>query len=442
MNKALFRITYFVLFFIIILSCQKNNDSSHTLLEQAQDLADSDPDRALELLDSIHSQEMDRDTYMQYIVTRIQAKYRNHQSIAEDTLIFEASKYFDSHEKYDQSALAHFYSGGVYYQKNMQGKALKSYMLAEYYARLSKDSVLMLRSEYNIGYQYYKQDIMDSALFHYKRALDYCYRMKNTDELKMQTIYSMGSAFYQNYDLDSAYCYYDKGLQLAEKVKDEKYQGIFINHLGVVDRVKGNYQEAILKLHLSLAQTNTSTDSLRIYLNLSKLHISTEQLDSAHFYTELLKNRLHDITDDRILQDTYSSLCEYNRQIGNYIDALRYADLEAKINKNIRAESQLLQLLGADKEFALEQKEKETESFYTQIYFWLTILIIIFISSLILLGLLFKLSQKHKKEINLQAKKYQNIKDQLKLMAVEYNEIEAEIASILIEDSGDNDDLR
>lgn len=72
----------------------------------------------------------------------------------------------------------------------------------------------------------------------------------------------------------------------------------------------------------------------------------------------------------------------------------------------------------------------------------MTILIIIFISSLILLGLLFKLSQKHKKEINLQAKKYQNIKDQLKLMAVEYNEIEAEIASILIEDSGDNDDLR
>ena len=280
MNNLFFKISYLLLCSVVLLSCKENN-SSATLLVQAQKMADNNPSEALSLLDSVNVEDLNKDDYMQYIVTRVQAKFKNSQSIANDTLIFEARDYFDTKENPAQSALAHFYSGNVYYQRNIKGKALKNYIEADAYANVSKDTILKARSQNNIGHLYYEQDVMDSAIFHYRLALD-CYdKVKNADQLKMQTIYSMGSAFYTNYDLDSAYYFYDKGLRLANELGDQKYQGIFTNHLGVVDRVKGNNEDAQIKLHSSLGQTTSCVDSLRIYLNLSKLYNTTQQVDSA-----------------------------------------------------------------------------------------------------------------------------------------------------------------
>lgn len=433
MNNLFFKISYLLLCSVVLLSCKENN-SSATLLVQAQKVADNNPSEALSLLDSINVEELNKDDYMQYIVTRVQAKFKNSQSIANDTLIFEARDYFDTKENPAQSALAHFYSGNVYYQKNIKGKALKSYIEADAYANLSKDTILKARSQNNIGHLYYEQDVMDSAIFHYRLALD-CYdKVKNADQLKMQTIYSMGSAFYTNYDLDSAYYFYDKGLRLANELGDKKYQGIFTNHLGVVDRVKGNNEDAQIKLHSSLGQTTSCVDSLRIYLNLSKLYNTTQQVDSARFYTELLKNRLSEITDKRILKSTYGSLLDHNKQLGNYIDALRYAELELEVGEDIKAESQLLELLDADKKYALEQKDKQIDYFHSQVIFWLIISGVVFISLLMLSICLLKLTKSHKKEIKLKADKYRNIRDQLISMGAEYKDIEAEIASMLDEE--------
>lgn len=430
MKNILFRITCFFLLPILLFSCQENN-SSPELLIKAQKLAENNPVEALALLDSIPTENMDENSYMQYIIARVQAKYKNNQSIAEDTLIFKARDFFDIKGNSVQSALANFYSGGVYYQNKRIGESLKSYMKADYYANLSKDTILSARSLNNIGHLYYEQDVMDSAIFHYRLALD-CYdRVKGADSLKMQTIHSIGTAFYSNYDLDSSNFYLNKGLDLAKITNNQKYQIVFTKNLGIIDRVRGNYKEGIGRLHSSLSQTTSSIDSLRIYFNLAKLYNDTEEFDSAHFYTDLLKNRLPEITDRAVLKGTYSSLLEYNKQIGNYIDALRYAELELKLAETIKAESQLKELFGADKEYTLEQKDKQNNQFKTQVCFWLIIGGVILASLLILCMCLFKLSKKHKKEIALQTKKYRNIKDQLITMGAEYKDIEAEIASIL-----------
>lgn len=438
MNNVFFKITCFVLLSVILCSCQDNNPSV-ALLVQAQKLANNNPTEALILLDSIQTDNLDEDKYMQYIIARVQAKYKNNKSIVEDTLIFDARDYFETKENFAQSALAHFYSGGVYSQKNMMGKALKSYMEAASYAQLSKDTILMARSQYNIGYQYYKQDVMDSAISHYKKALDIFDKVRDVDTLKMQAIHSMGSALFSNYDLDSSYYYINKGLNLAKSTNNQKYQSIFTKNLGIIDRVRGDYTEAKTKLYFSLTQTTSSLDSLRIYLNLAKLYNTTEQLDSAHYYTDLLKNRLSEITDKEVILGTYSSLSEYNKLLGNYIDALRYADLESKMKENIKGESQLLELLSADKEYVLGLKNKEAHHFRVQVLFWSMIGGIVFIALLILSLSLSRISKRDKKEIELQAQKYRNIKEQLISMGAEYKDIEAEIASMLNdEDEEDN----
>lgn len=360
MKNSIFKIICCILLCSAVTYSCKETPPDVKLLVQAQKIADNNPIEALILLDSISNPEaMGQDYYMQYIVTRVQAKFKNSESIADDILIFKAKKYFDTKTDPYNSALAHFYSGNVYYQNNQVDKALVNYMEADHYAGLSKNIVLMARSQNNIGHLYYEQDVQDSAIFHYRLALNYYNKVQDADLLKMQTTYSMGAALYSNYDLDSAYHYFDKGLSLAKSTNNQKYLGIFTNCISVVDRMRGNYTEAVTKLHTALTQATVSVDSSRIYLNLAKLYNITEQHDSAHYYTNLLKNRLANITDKEIIEETYASLSEHNKQIGNYIDALRYAELESKMKENIQSENQVLELFEANKKYALDQKAKK-----------------------------------------------------------------------------------
>lgn len=90
------RILLFLSFSFLFISCTDRNISSVNLLTQARDIIEVDPITSLALLDSISCPEcMDRDSYMLYIVTRVQAKYKTYQDITADTLIFQAQRYFE-----------------------------------------------------------------------------------------------------------------------------------------------------------------------------------------------------------------------------------------------------------------------------------------------------------------------------------------------------------
>lgn len=415
----------------ILFSCKENMVTSELLL-QAQRIADDNPSEALILLDSIHNPEaLDKNIYMQYIVTRIQAKFKSGQDISNDTIIFQAQKYFDSRNDPHNSALANFYAGNVYYKRNNPDKALDSYLNAEVYARMSKDNILTGRSQYNIGYQYYTQDVMDSAIVHYKLALDYFERELNTDKLKMQLLYSLGSAYFVNRDIDSSYFTYSRGLELATKLDNKKFITIFTNHIGVALGEKGEYKEASNKLHTSLSNVTTTIDTLRIYLNLSILYNRTEQADSAKYYGGLISTRLNDITDKYVLSSVYGTLSETNKMQGYYAEALRYVDLQKETISIILDEEKSLELMNADKNFSLIQKDKQDAIFKGQVYFWLTITCGIIISLVILALLLFRLNKKDKREIALQVKKYDDLEYRLAMMSRETEKHKAEIISML-----------
>lgn len=426
------------MFSFMVFSCKENPGSA--LLIQAQKLAENSPAEALALLDSIPNPEaMEKGEYMQYIITRTQAKYKDNQSVADDTLIFEAQRYFDTKGNTAQSALAHFYSGYVNYQNKKPDKALSSFMEAENYAREAHDNILTGRSHNNIGFQYYEQDIMDSAIFHYKLALDYYDKEKDTDAvLKMKAMYTLGSAFYVNYDLDSAFLYYSKGLELAKETGNQKYKDIFTNHEGVVLRVKGDYREAAGKLHDALTETVAAEDSVRIYLNLAKLFNSTQQADSAKYYTRLLLTRLPEIKDKYILSSIYGSLSKYNKLEGAYFEALQYADLSKNTNKEIASENQSLDLLKADKDFYLAKKDKQYSELLSSLYFYSSLGAVVLIVVLFFVVLAYRQNKKDKEIIRQEAEKYRKFKEYLISANKDYPQIEAEIKAML-EDENESD---
>ncbi|MBF0577403.1 tetratricopeptide repeat protein [Dysgonomonas sp. GY617] len=421
----------------VLFSC-KENKVTVDLLIQAQKIADSKPSDALVLLDSIPNPEnLDKDNYMQYIVTRTQARFKNGQDISNDTLIFEAQNYFDSRNDPHNSALAHFYAGNVYYKRDLPDKALDSYLNAEVYARSSGDNILTGKSLYNIGYQYYNQDVIDSAIVHYNQALACFDQEPDTDLLKMQLLYSLGSAYFTKEDIDSAFITYNKGLELATKLDNPKYLTIFVNHLGVALGEKGMYKEASEKLHTSLGKVTSTVDSLRIYLNLSILHNRTGGLDSAQFYGNLITIRLNEISNKYVLRSVYGALKETYKMQRNYAEALRYTDLHSKTNQEIHNEEQSLELLVADKNFGLNQKEKQHAIYIGQVRYWLIVGGGLLLSLLILFVFSFRLNKKHKKEYSLQVEKYDHLKYRLTKMSYDTDKLEAELKSIL-----DDNDLK
>jgi hypothetical protein len=70
---------------------------------------EASPDTAAMYLDSILMPEkfLKKDKYMEYLVTKVQAKYKNYDDIKDDTNIFETKKYFDKKAQKSRKRMLH-----------------------------------------------------------------------------------------------------------------------------------------------------------------------------------------------------------------------------------------------------------------------------------------------------------------------------------------------
>ena len=154
MNKALF-----ILSFILLLSCSRHNDAER-LLEKAQAVMETSPDTAAMYLDSILMPEkfLKKDRYMEYLVTNVQAKYKNYDNIKEDTNIFITKTYFDKTRRNSQMNMyAHLYSACVYDERGEYENAMKDYKTAFTLAENMHDSLYMWRINNYIAKVFYNQ---------------------------------------------------------------------------------------------------------------------------------------------------------------------------------------------------------------------------------------------------------------------------------------------
>lgn len=141
---------WFTIMGLALFSCNNPQPEAYTLLEAAEQLADSRPDSALQLIDSIIYPEKSfrEKDYMRYCVTRVQARYKNHLPVHEDTLIFRVREYFTKHSNDPvKTTLACFYSGCVYREQGNKEQASNHYKDAETYAGISQNDSFSYYSE-------------------------------------------------------------------------------------------------------------------------------------------------------------------------------------------------------------------------------------------------------------------------------------------------------
>lgn len=384
MKFSLQIIKIFLFTILFSFSCERNNHAID-LLKQAKNELSTDPAYTITLLDSIKDPErMGQDYYMQYIVACVQTKYNRQLDVSNDTLIFEAQKYFNYKDDIQEAAIANFYAGTVYRLNKKNEQALKSFLLSQRYSQQIKDTVLTAKSLHFLGNLYLEQGMMDSAITHYKEALSYYNIDPKVVLNKLQVISLIGRSYEAINNLDSAYYYFNKGLDYANQTDNKEYQAKQAHNLGFIYLRMGKYDKAEDYLVKALEQSDNAEDSLKIYLNLSLLYNKTNQLELAKHYNDLIQSRLPNIKDNHILESLYGALADYNRQKGDYKEALHYRDLQADINLEIAKQNKAEELFAAEKryEFFLEKKETSNLRMRSYLYVSISVFLVILIVSI------------------------------------------------------------
>lgn len=316
MNKALF-----ILSFILLLSCSRHNDAER-LLEKAQAVMETSPDTAAMYLDSILMPEkfLKKDRYMEYLVTNVQAKYKNYDNIKEDTNIFITKTYFDKTRRNSQMNMyAHLYSACVYDERGEYENAMKDYKTAFTLAENMHDSLYMWRISQNIGDLFYNQLYFDDALKIYKSSITW---INNNDDKAL--CYADIVRIYHLLGMPDSVSYYiGKAIDMAEQANDKMILSSIYQNAHVYCR-KNNEPE-LAKKYLKMAyEINTdASEEIRFQLNFLNMYIEDENIDSARVYVNMLKNVYNDIDNKNLKTTVCKSIARYYDKI-DMCDSVMY----------------------------------------------------------------------------------------------------------------------
>jgi tetratricopeptide (TPR) repeat protein len=320
-----------LLLFIATLSlfaCNPQREASD-LLRQAQNVVATQPDKALQLIDSIFYPEQSLSTreYMSYLVTRVQARYRNLLSIDEDTLIFIARDYFAKHNNdLRQTALAFFYSGCVYHEQGSFENAMQHYKRAVEYAAQTNDVDLQGLIQYNIGDLFAATGLHLEALEMYKKAEQFFANSLsgNAAQRQIRSLAAIGQRYMLSGLQDNAFVAFYKGLELAKLAENEELERLLMQNLGVAYHQMQEYEEAERRLRRSFELNSDAANLPRFYLNFAGLFSRTNQTDSMNLYINKLKQTIEQS------QDLYFKVSAFDLLVANainnddFVSALNY----------------------------------------------------------------------------------------------------------------------
>lgn len=317
----------YILSFILLLSCSRHNDAER-FLTQAQAVMETSPDSAAMYLDSILMPEkfLKKDRYMEYLVTKVQAKYKNYDDIKDDTNIFETKKYFD--KKAQSSKLtahsqkyqmyAHLYSACVYDERGEYENAMKDYKTAFTLAENMQDSLYMWRVSQNIGDLFYNQLYFNEALGIYKNSVTW-----TSNKHKALCYADIACIYHMKGMSDSVFYYIRQAIDLAEQDNDKMVLSQIYQNAHVYYRE--NNESKLAKKYLKMSYEIHTDTLLENKYNLNLLTLCLDDMDmvSANMYINKLKDK-YDVIEDRTVKISICSEFVKYYSMMNMCDSVIY----------------------------------------------------------------------------------------------------------------------
>ena len=299
----------------------------------------------------------------------------------------------------------------------------------------SDNDLLAGKSLNNIGYIYFEQELLESAIVNYQKALLHYDKVENIDQRKLKVLTNIGRAYEDYNKLDSAYFYFNKALEKATQVNDDRNISFSLQNLGVVSYGMGQYDNAIDNFRSALAMNvSDESEKNKMYIFLLHSYNKKNDLKSAKKYADLMVSALPEVSNTYTVKGMSSALTDYFEQIGDYKKALEYSKLEKATQGKIDKQRDAPALLEADKNFYLVQMDREAQAFRTDALFILILVISVFCILLVFFLLVWRKHKKDQTEIQFYGHKYDELRQILYKHTDEYPKIEAEIRAMLEED--------
>lgn len=413
---------------IFITSCQYQEKNIAPVLQKAESLLDVNPDSALVILDEItNPQKLNKESYYQYYLVQLQAKYKSDKDITADTLVFAIQNYYNEKNDNENSALATYYSGRVYEEQKKYEEAMQQFLVAEEYLEQSKNFNLKGLNQGAIAYIYYKQFLKDKAIPHYKSAKKF-YKLAKNYKNEIITCYMLGNCLAIEEQIDSAFIYYNEGLALAGKYAINHLKATFFMNMGVAYRELEKFEEAETHFLKAVEFATDSITKAKLANNFAGNYIKDEKYDLAIKYLQQALEYLPQEHNNFTAATIYTKWTEIEESRGNYHEALEKHKLYTKHLANILDDNENVAVLDIEAKYnfqLIENKNKQLIIERQRIL--ITTLALLFLIALFVFFLFRRLVQNKKRWLDTEKKVRQ-----LKKLAQAFDEKEESYRSILV----------
>ena len=310
-------------------------------------------------------------------------------------------KYYQQQSPRDELAITLNQLGICYEMQSLYAKALDHYLQAfEVYRQLDY-KIGMGNSSLNLGNVYSRLRNNKKALENYLKAKDF-YLEAGQEEGIASVYNNIGSIHDDENEPEKALDYYVRSLVLTDPEQDQVGYVVTLANIGSIYLTLEDYDKAydyskrsyLMAKELDIA-SSIATSSLILYNYFHKIGIN----DSAYVYLEKAYLVAKVLEQKDILLDCYINLSEYHKNNGEYQLALEFSEKYISINDTLYDSSteEIARIQSSyeniEKNVEIKALVKE-KNYHTKIRYYLTFLVIVLFTLVLLFFSLFKHKQR------------------------------------------------
>lgn len=256
--------------------------------------------------------------------------------------------------------------GDTYRNEGVYGSALQYYLYLLKIREEEGNIKGIVNVMNDIGIVFREQKNYKESLRYFTDALDLLRKNSNLVEELGETYSNIGTAYFYMNNYDSASHYFDEAYKMKTKQGDLHEIAKAINNLGLIQRARGNYAEAIKRFTeaLNLLANIHSDDFITTHIildNIGNTYLKAGDLKKAlEYHQEALYVAQNAHIKERMIA-SYQSLVETYKAMNDYKNAYEYEHLYNLAKDTLYTIQTAKQIAEMQTRYDSEQKQKSIE---------------------------------------------------------------------------------
>ena len=290
------------------------------------------------------------------VVDEVRAKYKAYEDISTDDRIFEAYDYFVKRKDFGNAAPAALYSGCVRQAKKEYEAAMNCYKEADYYGKLTGDSVSAAFAQYYIGDLLNANGNEAEAITNDKAAAEL---WGDSLSRKAKCLNAVAMMHIINDEYDSAFVYLEQALSLAQASNDLITEASVWNNYSVTYQLLDENDAALDCLRKALPLADQKRRPIAL-LNLAKVYLAMDEPDSLAYYKSLMLEALENVECRPETQAAvYGFLIKEALSVGDYESAYQFEKQHEQVALDLLSDQTQSSVLEIQKKYDFEAQANQ-----------------------------------------------------------------------------------